>query len=275
MCRSRARGAEIILQHLIATVRKRRLVLDLARNDFRARYIGSLLGGIWAFANPVFTFLMYLFVYRVAFKGASATDGVPAVLWLIIGITPWFFFAEGLLTTTNAFTEYSFLVKKVPFDVSIIPSIKLASSAFVHVIVWIIVMGIVAASGYLPTLAWIQVVYYFLALALLISGVGFFTACITPFFRDTIHVIGASLQFVFWLTPIGWSTSNLPPFWGHVLELNPLFYIIQGLRDALLHGRPFWYRAELTGYFWGFILALHLAAGMLFRRLRPHIADVL
>ncbi len=263
------------MQHLIATVRKRRLVLDLARNDFRARYIGSLLGGIWAFANPVFTFLMYLFVYRVAFRGAAATDGVPAVLWLIVGITPWFFFAEGLLTTTNAFTEYAFLVKKVPFDISIIPSIKLASSAFVHVVVWIIVMGIVIASGYTPTLAWLQVVYYFAALALLISGLGLLSASITPFFRDTTHVIGASLQFVFWLTPIGWSISNVPAAWGRVLELNPLYYIIEGLRDALLHGRPFWYRSTLSGYFWCFVLCLHVMGGMLFRRLRPHIADVL
>lgn len=267
------------MQHLIATVRKRRLVFDLARNDFRARYIGSLLGGIWAFANPLLTFLMYLFVYRVAFRGAAAPDGVPFALWLIVGITPWFFFAEGLVTSTSSFIDYAFLVKKVPFDISIIPSIKLTSSAFVHLVVWLIVMGIVIASGYPPSLAWLQAIYYFIALAFLISGLGLLSASVTPFYRDASHIVGASLQFLFWLTPIGWSIANardvLPPVWAHVLELNPLYYIVEGLRDTLLHGRPFWYRATLAGYFWAFVLCLHMMGGMLFRRLRPHIADVL
>jgi teichoic acid transport system permease protein len=263
------------MQHLVATVRKRDLVLDLARADFRSRYIGSLFGGVWAFANPLFTFLMYLFVYRVAFRGAPAMEGVSAVLWLIVGITPWFFFAEGLLGTTSAFTDYSFLVKKVPFDISVVPSIKLFSSAFVHIFVWLIVVGIVFASGVAPSIAWLQIIYYFFALALLISGIGLVTATIMPFFRDMSHVMAVVLQFLFWLTPIGWSTANIPPSYARLIELNPLFYIIEGLRDALLHGRPFWYRPTLAGYFWSFVLAIHVIGMLLFRRLRPHIADVL
>lgn len=263
------------MQHILATVRKRRLVFELARNDFRARYTGSLMGTGWAFAQPILTILMYLFVYRVAFRGAAAPDGVPFVIWMVVGITPWFFFAEATATSTTAFTEYSFLVKKIPFDLAIVPSIKVMSSALIHAVVWLIVVVIVAASGFAPALAWLQVFYYFIALAALVSGIGLVTASITPFFRDTSHVIGVALQFMFWLTPIGWSISNVPGPYDRVLKLNPVYYVVEGLRDALLHDRGFWSRPLLSGYFWGFVLACHLVSNALFRRLRPHIADVL
>lgn len=263
------------MHHILATFRKRRLVLELARNDFRARYTGSLMGTGWAFAQPILTILMYLFVYRVAFRGAAAPDGVPFVVWMIVGITPWFFFSEATATSTTAFTEYSFLVKKIPFDIAIVPSIKVASSALIHVFVWFIVLGIVVLSGFSPTLAWLQVAYYFVALVMLVSGIGLLTASITPFFRDTSHVIGVVLQFLFWLTPIGWSIGNVPPPYAKALELNPIYYIVEGLRDCLLHDRTFWSKPELTAYFWALVLLTHLLSNALFRRLRTHIADVL
>ncbi len=263
------------MNHVLKAIQKRTLVLSLARNDFRARYTGSLMGTGWAFAQPILTILMYLFVYRIAFKGAAMADGVPFVVWMIVGITPWFFFAEATATSTTAFTEYTFLVKKIPFDIEVVPSIKIASSALIHAFVWLIMVAIVFFSGFSPSLAWLQVVYYFVALALLVSGLGLLTASITPFFRDTSHVIGVVLQFMFWLTPIGWSIANVPAPYDKVLQANPVYYIVEGMRDALLHGRAFWSRPILTLYFWSVVIFLHLVSNALFRRLRPHIADVL
>ncbi len=263
------------MQHLVATVRKRRLVFELARNDFRARYTGSLVGTGWAFAQPILTILMYLFVYRVAFRGSPQLDGIPFVVWMIVGITPWFFFAEGVATTTTAFTEYSYLVKKIPFDLAIVPSIKVVSSALIHALVWCIVVAIVAISGITPHLAWLQVPYYFFALFALVSGLGLLSASITPFFRDTSHIVAVVLQFLFWLTPIGWSIQTAPEGFASVLQYNPVFYIVEGMRDALLRNEPFWHRPVLLATFWGFVVLLHLVSYGLFRRLRPHIADVL
>lgn len=263
------------MTHVLKAIDKRALVLALARNDFRARYTGSLMGTGWAFAQPLLTILMYLFVYRVAFQGAAMNDGVPFWVWMIVGITPWFFFAEATATSTTALLDYSFLVKKIPFDIEVVPSIKVVSSALIHAIVWAVVVAIVFFSGVPVSIAWLQVFYYFVALVLLVSGLGLLTASITPFFRDTSHVVGVALQFLFWLTPIGWSVTNLPAPWDKVLAANPVFYIVEGMRDALLHGRAFWSRPILTLYFWGVVILLHVVANFLFRRLRPHIADVL
>ena len=76
---------------------------------------GDLLGATWAFVQPVLTILLYLFIYQVGFR-APPPSGVPFVVWLIVGMAPWFYFVEALSTTTIAFLEYGFLVKKVLFD---------------------------------------------------------------------------------------------------------------------------------------------------------------
>ena len=64
--------------------------------------------------------------------GAASGDGTPFVLYLVSGIVPWMYFQEGLITGTNSFLEYSYLVKKVVFDISVLPVVKLLSALVIH-----------------------------------------------------------------------------------------------------------------------------------------------
>lgn len=263
-----------MMQRLLAPLRHRELLFELARSDFRARHKGSLLGALWAFAQPVLTIVLYLFIYLVGLRHAE-TDGVPFVLWLIVGITPWFFFTDALTSMTQSLVEYKFLVKKVVFEVTIIPAIKLLSSSFVALVVWAVVLVVLMANGYPPRLAWIQIPYYFLAIVALVTGLGLMTSAITPFFRDLSQVVAVCMQFGVWLTPVLWPLSNAPARFVPFLQLNPVLYVIQGLREALLHGKPFWNHPALTIYFWVFVGVANVLGLRIFGRLRPHLADVL
>ena len=171
--------------------------------------------------------------------------------------------------------EYSFLVKKIVFEVSILPTIKLVSAAFIHAVVWAVVLIILTATGYPPTLTWVFAPYYFFALLALVSGLSLWTAAITPFFRDMIQVVMVGLQFAFWLTPILWSIDSVPERLARVLALNPVYYVVQGLRESLLLGRTPLAHPVLTAWFWGFVLLVNLFGVVLFRRVRPHLPDVL
>lgn len=263
-----------MIEQLLAPFRQRRLLFELARNDFRARYTGSLLGATWAFVQPLLTILLYLFIFQIGFRTAPPSD-VPFVLWLIVGIAPWFFFTDGMVQTTSALLDYSYLVKKVRFEIAIVPTIKLVASSFTHVVVWTIVVAIVAASGYPPRVSWLQVPYYFLALFTLTSGLGRLAAAITPFVRDMTQVVGVSLQFAFWLTPVMWTIGMAPPALRTLLSLNPLFYVVDGLREALFFGAPCWAHPLRMAYFWGVVVAVNLVSHLTFHRLRPHMPDVL
>ncbi len=116
-----------------ALYRNRRLVKKMAKNDLKSRFAGSYFGTVWAFIQPIVTILVYYFVFGIAMRGGAASgDGTPFVLYLVSGIVPWMYFQEGLVNGTNAFLEYSYLVKKVVFDISVLPVVKLLSALVIH-----------------------------------------------------------------------------------------------------------------------------------------------
>ena len=115
----------------------RQLIWKLSKNDFKNRYAGSYLGRLWAFTQPVVTVLLYWFVFGHVMgqdKKEILTVGVeaPYVLWLTAGLVPWFYFSEAINNGTTSLLEYSYLVKKVVFKISIIPIVKLIAASFVH-----------------------------------------------------------------------------------------------------------------------------------------------
>ena len=102
-------------------ISNRKLIWDLSKNDFKTRFAGSYLGIIWAFVQPIVTVLVYWFVFEKGMhaSGINLRSGItaPFVLWLIAGLVPWFFFQEVLSGGTNALMEYSYLVKKVGYQI--------------------------------------------------------------------------------------------------------------------------------------------------------------
>ena len=115
----------------IELLQNRKLIMNLAKNDFKTKYAGSYLGIVWAFVQPIVTILVYWFVFSVGLKAGNVSD-YPFVLYLVSGIVPWFFFQDALNGGTNALMEYNYLVKKVVFKISVLPIVKMISALFVH-----------------------------------------------------------------------------------------------------------------------------------------------
>ena len=116
--------------------RKRKLILDLGKADFRKRFVGSYFGVVWMFIQPVVTVAIYAFVFgESGFRTLRPpVPGASYVVWLVPGIVPWFFYSEALNAVTNCLQEYNYLVKKVVFQVEVLPLIKLISCLMVHAI---------------------------------------------------------------------------------------------------------------------------------------------
>ena len=112
--------------------RNKTLVWKLGKNDFKTKYAGSYFGILWAFVQPMVTILIYIFIFQFGFRVMDTPNGYPYALWLIAGIIPWFFFSEGIINATNCLMEYSYLVKKVVFKISVLPLVKILSALFVH-----------------------------------------------------------------------------------------------------------------------------------------------
>lgn len=261
-------------------IRKRKLILDLAKADFRKRFVGSYFGIIWMFIQPIVTVLVYYFVFGVGFRNPPAIPGVPFVIWLVPGIVPWFFFSEILNAGTNCLSEYHYLVKKVVFQVEILPIIKLISCLIVHLIFVIIMLGLYFCYGRFPMVSWLGVLYYVAAVSAFSLALVYFTSAINVFFKDMAQIVNICLQFGMWLTPIMWyeemfADKSFYPILQVVIKFNPMYYIVAGFRDSMITGAFFWQRPTMTLYFWGVTVVLFLLGLKVFKRLRPHFSDVL
>lgn len=253
----------------------RRLICTLAKNDFRTRFAGSYLGIVWAFIQPLVTVVVYWFVFQVGLR-AGRMSNYPFVVFLISGLVPWFFFSDAWNGGTNALLEYNYLVKKVVFKISILPVVKVLSNMFVHAFFILFVIALCACYGYTPSIYMIQIIYYVFCTFMLVLGLSYLTSAIVGFFRDLTQIINIVLQVGMWLTPIMWDASlALPPTLHFIFKLNPMYYIVNGYRNALLEKVWFWEDMMWTLYFWIFTFAVFILGNTVFRRLKVHFADVL
>lgn len=257
----------------------RRLIGNLAKNDFKKKFAGSYLGIIWAFIQPVVTVMVYWFVFQYAFT-RGAEDSFPYVLWLIAGLVPWFFFQDALTGGTNSLLEYNYLVKKVVFQINVLPIVKILAAMFVHGFFVAFMLFVYCCFGKFPDLYTLQLLYYTFAMFTLTLGISYATSSIVIFFRDLNPMINIILQVGVWMTPIMWRFSDIEslakfPWLVKVLKLNPMYYIVYGYRDALVEKRWFWENPLLTAYFWIFTIAVFIIGMRIFKKLKPHFADVL
>ncbi|MFN8369818.1 MAG: ABC transporter permease [Bacteriovoracaceae bacterium] len=253
---------------------KSHILLELVKSDFKNRYLGSYLGMVWPFVNPIITIGIFLFVFQFGFKNPPV-DNVPFVIWLCSGMIPWFYFSETFSAGSNAFIEYSFLIKKLSFRVSLIPLIKVFSNLIVHIFFIFLLLIILLLHGYTPNLFWLQYFYYLFCMVSLLIGLSWFSASIMIFIKDVGNLIGILIQFGFWLTPIFWNISFLPEKFRFYILLNPVTYIVLGFRDTFIYHHWFWENIPTFISFW-IINTTILGLGLVvFKKTRPHFGDVL
>lgn len=255
--------------------RDRSVFGTLVKNDFQAKFAGSYLGRFWAYVQPVITILLYWFVFQIGLRSGNVSAH-PFILYLMAGLVPWFYFSEALVGATGSLIEYSYLVKKVVFNVGFLPVLKVFSSMFVHLFFVLIVTVMSLIYGYGFDLYLLQIIYYILCLAFLVLGVSYITAACTVFFRDMTQIVNIFLTIGIWLTPIMWNPqATMSDTMQRLFELNPVYYIVDGYRDALLDKVWFWDKPEWSIYFWCFAIAVYLIGVKMFNRLKVHFSDVL
>ena len=261
--------------------RNRRLIWKLSKNDFKTRYAGSYFGVVWAMVQPVVIVLVYWFVFQIGLNNATAElkQGikVPFVLWLVSGIVPWFYFSESLSNGTSALLEYNYLVKKVVFNINILPLVKTMAALFIHAFFVVFMVLLFALYGYYPGLHTLKVIYFSAALMIFVTGVCMLTSALVVFFRDLSQIINIFLQVGIWMTPIMWSLEDLLVKYPIliILKLNPLCYIVYGYRAALFKTGTIAELGWMNVYFWTVTILMWFIGSHIFQKLKIHFADVL
>ncbi|MBR5515665.1 MAG: ABC transporter permease [Clostridia bacterium] len=248
-------------------------LIQLSKNDIKAKYSNSFLGIIWAFAMPLITILVFWYVFQLGFRNQPVED-VPYILWFSAAYIPWIFFVDMVTTGCNSLVEYSYLVKKIKFNIQYIPFMKVISSLFVHVffIVFLLIMYFLYGSKI--SLYNFQIFYYSFATAALGLGLIWILSAVNVFFKDMTSLVNVITQIGFWVTPILWNESSMKSETVRtVLSLNPMHYIVSGYRNSLLFEKWFWEDIKGTLIFWSITVIVWITGILIFKKLSRFFAD--
>lgn len=256
--------------------KQRRILFILVKRDFEGRYLSSLIGLPWAFIQPAVYIFVIWFAFTYGLKSAPVSPGVPYAPWLILGVIPWMFISQTMIVGSVSLMEYSYLIKKTNFPVSMIPLIKIFSGMIIHItLVLLIVFIMIVFYDIYPTIYWIQIFYYLFALTVLLSGISWFIASINVYIHDMAHIVNIIVTMLFWATPVIWPYSMLTGNLRYIALLNPFFYITEGYRYTFIEKRWFFEFTEMNALFWIFTLLIFILGVFTFKKLKPYFADVL
>jgi len=253
---------------------KRAIIYELAKRDFQLQYMGSYLGFIWVFLQPLIFISILYAIFTFGFRSGSSID-MPFSVYLITGMISWLYFSNILNVTVDVISSHAYLVNKVDFRLSILPIVKILSALVPHLFFILIAILIAWFHGFAPSIYTLQIFYYLFAMVALLLGFGWMTSSTSIFVKDVSKVVSIVVQFGFWLTPIFWNISMIPQKYQWIVKLNPVFYIISGYRDSLVSKIPFWSHPFGSLYYWVFTALVLFCGIAIFVKLRPHFAEVI
>lgn len=251
--------------------RYRELLYILAWRDLAVRYKQTAIGVAWALIRPALTMLVFVAFRRLV--GIEPGE-VPEPILVLAAVLPWQFFSAALSESSGSLVGNANLISKIYFPRLIIPCAAVVTSLVDFLITLAMLAVLMLWYGFAP--GWqLLALPLFVALALGLSvGLGLFFAALNVEYRDFRYVVPFIVQFGLFISPIAFTTANVPESWRTLYSLNPLAGIIDGFRWSLLDGRtPL--EAQSVG------IAVAVTAGFLllgvwyFRRMERGFADVI
>ena len=253
--------------------RYRELFYFLAWRDILVRYKQTVIGIVWALIRPVSTMIVLTVVFNKVAK-LSAPGAVPYVLLVFGGMLPWQFFSSALSESSNSLISNANLISKVYFPRLIVPAGSVITS-LVDFLITVAVM-VVMMFWYEFFSDWrVVTLPLFMAIAFASAfGSGLWFCALNVKYRDFRYLVPFIVQFGLYVSPVGFSSDQIPVQWRFVYSCNPMVGVIDGFRWSLFKGQsPLWWPAIWNSVI---ITVVLCASGIwYFRRTERTFADLI
>lgn len=226
--------------HLADVWRYRDLLLLLVRRDFVSFYKQTILGPLWFFIQPLFTTIIYTFIFG-NLAGIS-TDGLPQPLFYMAGITAWNYFADCLTKTSTVFKDNANIFGKVYFPRLIMPLSIVVSNLVrfgVQMLLFLLLMAIYYFNGAHFSMSYYLFLFPVLVLLMALQGLGLgmIISALTTKYRDLAFLVTFGVQLLMYATTVIYPLSTAIakyPSYAWVIKYNPMTPIIEGFRLGFL-----------------------------------------
>jgi lipopolysaccharide transport system permease protein len=270
-------GNSLFQLHLKDVWAYRDLLLLLVRRDFVSFYKQTILGPLWFFIQPIFTTLIYTFVFGNLAN--ISTDGVKGPLFYLAGITAWNYFADCLNKTSTVFKDNANIFGKVYFPRLIMPLSIVASNLIRFGVQMLLFIGMLAYYGLTGAyfgMNWYVLLFPVLVLLMGLLGLGFglIITAMTTKYRDLAFLVTFGVQLLMYATtviyPLSTAITKYPKY-AWVIKYNPMTPIIETFRYGFLGKGSFSWGS--LGYCTGVTLFVTLLGIIIFNKVEKKFVD--
>jgi lipopolysaccharide transport system permease protein len=217
--------------------RYRELFYILSWRDIKVRYKQTVLGVLWAIVRPLLTMIVFTFVFgRVAKMDTQSL--VPYAIIVFAGLLPWQFFSNALTESSNSLVGNEKLITKVYFPRLIIPASSVITSFIDFLISFAILLVLFIVYQYMPSgRIFLMPLFWIMAFAASF-GPGLYLTAMNVKYRDFRYIIPFIVQFGLFISPVGYSSTQIPEKWQWLYSINPMVGVIDGFRWCIVKDAP-------------------------------------
>lgn len=214
----------------------RSLLVFLIWKDIKVRYAQTVMGAGWAVLQPVVPMVVFTMLFG-RFAGIPS-DGVPYAVFSLAALVPWTYFSQSLLGASNSLIANTNLITKVYFPRIVIPYSQVIAGLVDLSIASGVLLLVMLVYGFVPPMRGVALLPLVVLVAMMTAGgVGCWLAALNIQYRDVKYGTPFLVQIWMYASPIVYPVSMIPESYRLLYALNPMVFVIEGFRSALL-GTP-------------------------------------
>jgi lipopolysaccharide transport system permease protein len=255
--------------------RYRELFYILSWRDIKVRYKQTTLGVLWAIIRPLLTMIVFTFVFGKIANMEKVNPVVPYALIVFAGLLPWQFFSNSLTESSNSLVGNTNLITKVYFPRLIIPASSVITSFIDFLISFAILLVLFIVYQYMPPGRIFFMPVFWIMAFLASFGPGLYLTAMNVKYRDFRYIIPFIVQFGLFISPVGYTSEQIPEHLQWVYALNPMIGVIDGFRWCIVRDAPnpmlhYPFYISLAVIFFFLFLSIYQ-----FRKMEKNFADLI
>lgn len=217
--------------------RYRDLYRMYVKRDIVTVYKQTILGPLWFLIQPVFTTVMYMFVFGGLAR--ISTDGAPQPLFYMSGIMLWNYFNSAFSVSSNVFTANASVFGKVYFPRLVVPLAGITSNLIkfgIQLLLFIAMYIYYYTVGANLSINWTLLLFPFLIFLIAFHAMswGLIISAMTTKYRDLTQLVTFGMQLFMYATPVIYPLSAAPEQYKHIIALNPLTPIFEAFKYSCM-----------------------------------------
>jgi lipopolysaccharide transport system permease protein len=256
------------------------LYVQMTKRTLLDRYRGSFVGVMWVVLYPLFMVSIYTFVFGDLLQakwtqaGDSVAPSLPFSISVFSGLLVFLMVAEVLSKAPTSVSSQISYVKKVKFPLALLAVIDVTIAYFNAMVAWLVMCLAALLLGVELSWSAALVPLFLVTLAPLLVGLHWTIGAVAVFLRDVEQIITPILTLFLFLSPVFYTLDSVNAQLVTIIQLNPLTFWMQGVRDLLIGDLQRFTLITILLYL-GLIGAVLVLGRRLFIRLQEGFADVL